>query len=494
MTEDAPPTIVGRYVLHAAIARGGMASVHLARLLGARGFSRIVAAKRLHPQFADDAEFLAMFLDEARIASKVHHPNVVPVLDVVHAGTEVILVQEYVHGVPLDKLLRAARERGVTVPTGVVSAVGADVLAGLHAAHEAKDELGTSLEIVHRDVSPQNVLVGVDGIARLLDFGVAKSTLNAHVTRAGTLKGKLAYFAPEQLRGQSTRAVDLYAAGVMLWEALAGRRLRIGLADPELVAAIASSAPMRLIDAVDPTDMPPERWAELVRLDRVLTRATALRVEERWETAHDMADALVAAVPMASRTAVSRWVKDLGEAYLAGRERLLVTEESTWRERPSLTPDGDVEEGDGELLPASALPLAPLSSRGGTTDTLRPSAVPVLERRRRFESTVVASLVVIGGMLVGILALLLRGPVELGLASRPSAAAPEGLIPPSDAGALPPPELQDAGPRPAESARVHEAPGSYRPPPRTLPTATPKECDTPPCADAGSKLYAPTTL
>jgi serine/threonine-protein kinase len=494
VTEASPLTIVGRYVLHAAIARGGMASVHLARLLGAQGFSRIVAAKRLHPQFADDAEFLAMFLDEARIASKVNHPNVVPVLDVVHAGTEVILVQEYVHGVPLDKLLRAARERGrgVPVPTGVVAAIGADVLAGLHAAHEARDELGTSLEIVHRDVSPQNVLVGVDGIARVLDFGVAKSTINTHVTRPGTLKGKLAYFAPEQLRGEATRRVDLYAAGVMFWEALAGRRLRVGLADPELAAAIASSAPTRLIDALDPAAVAPERWAELVRLDRVLARATALSAGDRWETAHDMADALVAAVPTASRTIVSRWVKEFGEAYLAGRERLLVTEESTWRQRPSLTPDGEDEEA--EHLPASSpLPHAALSSRGGTSDTLRPSAVPILERRRRFESTVVASLVVIGGMLVGILVLLLRGPVELGLAARPSVSAPEVITVPSDAAVLLP-EVQDAGPQPAESARPHEVRGPYRPLPPTAPTTTTTECDTPPCADAGSRLYEPSSL
>src|SRR5580693_5147504 len=135
-------TVVGRYVLHAPIARGGMATIHLARLLGAEGFSRLVAAKRLHPQFTEDAEFLAMFLDEARIASKVHHPNVVPVLDVVHDGAEVVLVQEYVHGVPLDKLLRAAREAHVVLPVGVVVAVVRDMLAGLFAAHEAKDEMG----------------------------------------------------------------------------------------------------------------------------------------------------------------------------------------------------------------------------------------------------------------------------------------------------------------------------------------------------------------
>ena len=183
MSTHGAPTVVGRYVLHAAIARGGMATIHLARLLGAEGWSRMVAAKRLHAQFTGDPEFLAMFLDEARIASKVHHPNVVPVLDVVQTGTEVILVQEYVHGVPLDKLLRSAREAHVVLPVGVVVAIAADMLAGLFAAHEARDEMGASLDIVHRDVSPQNVIVGADGIARLLDFGVAKATLNVHVTR-----------------------------------------------------------------------------------------------------------------------------------------------------------------------------------------------------------------------------------------------------------------------------------------------------------------------
>jgi serine/threonine-protein kinase len=498
MTEAGPLTIVGRYVLHAIIARGGMATVHMARLLGAQGFCRIVAAKRLHPQFTDDAEYVAMFLDEARIASKVHHPNVVPVLDVVHTGTEVILVQEYVHGVPLDNLLRTARERQVAIPTSVAVAVGADVLAGLHAAHEAKDELGASLQIVHRDVSPQNVLVGVDGIARILDFGVAKATINAHVTRAGTLKGKLAYFAPERLRGEATRAVDLYAAGVVLWEALAGRRLHGGLEDAELLAAVSSGAVTRLIDAVDPADVPPESWAELVRLDRVLTRAMALSAEDRWNTAHEMADALVAAVPQASRAAVSRWVKELGEPYLVGRERLLVTEESTWRQHPSIAPDGDVETAGDEPLPgSSALPFAAPSPPSEAHDTLRPSAVSVMERRR-FESAVVAALVVIGGMLVSVLALLLRGPVERQVAAQPQGPEPSTALPATaDAATMLPATAEpDAGPRPAESARARESPGapaSTRPPPRA-PATTQKDGDAAPCADGGSRLDAPTPL
>ncbi len=268
MTHASTSTVVGRYVLHAPIARGGMATIHLARLLGAEGFSRMVAAKRLHPQLTEDDEFVQMFLDEARIASKVHHPNVVPVLDVVQTGGEVILVQEYVHGLPLDKLLRAGLHQDTLLPVGVVVAIAADMLAGLAAAHEAKDELGTPLGVVHRDVSPQNVIVGVDGRARVLDFGVAKATLNHHVTQVGTFKGKLAYTSPEQLRGVSTPAIDVYAASVVIWEALAGRRLYPGLHDAELVSAVQSGVTPRLLDIVDPAEVPPERWAALVRLER----------------------------------------------------------------------------------------------------------------------------------------------------------------------------------------------------------------------------------
>ena len=297
MRTEGAPTVVGRYVLHAAIARGGMATIHLARLLGAEGWSRMVAAKRLHPQFTGDPEFLAMFLDEARIASKVHHPNVVPVLDVIHTGSEVILVQEYVHGVPLDKLLRAARDAEVEIPTAVVVAIAADMLAGLHAAHEATDELGVPLEIIHRDVSPQNVLVGVDGIARLLDFGVAKASMNAHVTRAGTFKGKLTYTSPEQMRGVVTRATDLYASAVVLWEALAGRRMHAGRTEAELCAAVSVGLQSRLLDEIDPSAVSPERWAEVARLDPRVTRGLSFNPEDRWATAREMGDARLAAIP-----------------------------------------------------------------------------------------------------------------------------------------------------------------------------------------------------
>jgi serine/threonine-protein kinase len=230
---------VGRYVLHRQIARGGMATIHIARLMGDEGFSRIVAAKRLLPEFAEDPEFVAMFLDEARVASRVHHRNVVPVLDVVTTGHEVVLVQEYIHGAPLHWLLNKARQTKTPVPLGLAVSIACQVLAGLHAAHETVDEMGTPLDVVHRDVSPQNVMIAADGTARLLDFGVAKSLMAAHVTREGTYKGKLAYSAPEQLRGAATRQSDIYSLTVLLWELVVGHRMhRTPQAEAELVATI----------------------------------------------------------------------------------------------------------------------------------------------------------------------------------------------------------------------------------------------------------------
>ncbi|HSD86991.1 MAG TPA: serine/threonine-protein kinase, partial [Kofleriaceae bacterium] len=173
MSEREPPIQVGRYLLHRKIARGGMATIHIARLMGDVGFSRIVAAKRMHPDLAEDDEFVQMFLDEARIASKVHHRNVVPVLDVVTLNTEVMLVQEYIHGAPLSLLLQNAVAMSSHLPVPVAVAIACNVLAGLHAAHETTDEMGAPLQIVHRDVSPQNVFVTYGGDVKLLDFGVA---------------------------------------------------------------------------------------------------------------------------------------------------------------------------------------------------------------------------------------------------------------------------------------------------------------------------------
>ncbi|MFT3770676.1 MAG: serine/threonine-protein kinase [Minicystis sp.] len=498
MSEPAAPTIVGRYVLHAPIARGGMATIHLARLLGAEGFSRMVAAKRLHPQFTEDAELVEMLLDEARIASKIHHPNVVPVLDVVRSGGEVILVQEYVHGVPLDKLLRAASQAREPLPAPVVVAIGADLLAGLSAAHEAKDELGASLGIVHRDISPQNLLVGVDGIARVLDFGVAKATLNAHVTRAGVFKGKIAYTSPEQLRSEPvTGATDLYAAAVVIWEALAGRRLHAGLREAELVAAVGAGKVSKLTDVVDRDSVPAERWTVLEAVEPVLTKAMAFAPEARWASAAQMREALLEATSAATAAEVSRSVKLLGKEYLEGREKLIVGEESSWRQRASALPAASEE-----LSAAS-------SSQASTGGTLRPSEVPVVRERGRAQWAIAGALAVIGALLVGILFILVRRPAEPAVASAPVVQAPSVVTmtaesvgaqtiapPPAPTATASASASAEAKPEKAAPARAPARPAPAPPPraPAAAPAPAAPDCNPPFYFDGKKKVFKPGCL
>ena len=176
-----------------------MATVHLGRLLGTAGFSRTVAIKRLHLQYSKDPDFVSLFLDEARLAARIRHPNVASVLDVVALEGELFLVMEYIQGESLSRLLRVVVEEKTPIPIPIATGVVAGTLSGLHAAHEATSESGDPLNLVHRDVSPQNILVGVDGVPSVVDFGVAKAATRAQVTQEGELKGKLSYMSPEQV-------------------------------------------------------------------------------------------------------------------------------------------------------------------------------------------------------------------------------------------------------------------------------------------------------
>jgi serine/threonine protein kinase len=204
-----------------------MATVYLARVSGVGGFQRFVAIKRLHPHLAREPEFIEMFLDEARLAARIHHPNVVSILEIGASEQGYYIVMEYVEGDTLGRLLSRAAQTGQRLPLAVGLRIVIDALAGLEAAHDLTDDDGNTLLIVHRDVSPQNILVGVDGNSRLTDFGVARATSRLSVTRSGQLKGKVAYMAPEQARGDAAidHRADVFAAGVVLWEVLAGRRL-----------------------------------------------------------------------------------------------------------------------------------------------------------------------------------------------------------------------------------------------------------------------------
>jgi len=306
-----PERVIGRYAIAGEIASGGMATVHLGRLLGPVGFSRIVAIKRLHAQFARDPEFVSMFLDEARLAARIQHPNVVSTLDVVARDGELFLVMEYIEGDSFSSLLRASRLENRPVPVPVAVAITVGMLRGLHAAHEALNERGEPMGVIHRDVSPHNVLVGADGVPRMVDFGVAKALGQSHQTREGVLKGKVAYMAPEQVQGEPLdRRVDVYAAAIVLWEALTFRRPFVGENPLQIAGHVLrglTTAPSELR-----TGIPQE-------LDDIVLRACARAADSRYPTASDFADALEDAWPSVSPRSIGRWVTEVAGPVLVTR-------------------------------------------------------------------------------------------------------------------------------------------------------------------------------
>jgi serine/threonine-protein kinase len=305
---------VERYELLGELATGGMATVYLGRQHGPFGFTRTVAIKSMHPQFAKDDAFRAMFLDEASLTARIKHPNVIPTLDVVFAANKLLLVMEFVDGASMSTLLKSAREKMQPLSPAVCVALVHDMLSGLHAAHELVDDDGNPLGVVHRDVSPHNVHVGTDGLARVLDFGIAKAAGRRHHTRTGEVKGKLAYMAPEQLFGEHVdRRADIYAAGVTIWEALAGRRLFDAKNEGALVLQVTEGR------IEPPSFYADEQIPEA--LDRVILKALAKSPDERWSTAEEMARALGEALGPASRAAVKAAVEMHGGEQANARTR-----------------------------------------------------------------------------------------------------------------------------------------------------------------------------
>ncbi len=352
--------LVGRYALHGEIASGGMATIHFGRLQGAAGFSRSVAIKRLHPQFAKDPDFVAMFVDEARLAARIAHPNVVPTLDVVSQNDELLLVMEYVRGTSLSRLLRTLNQKGERIPARIAASIIAGMLRGLHAAHEAKSEAGQPLQMVHRDVSPQNVLVGTDGVARVLDFGVAKATGRWQSTQQGQLKGKIAYMAVEQITsGNVTRQTDVYAAAVVLWETLTGKRL-----------FRAENEAMLLGLVLDGQVQPPSEVALDVppKFDAIVLRGLDRDAAKRFATARQMASAVEAVVGTATPSEVGEWVERVAADEL--RERANRIEEF---ERISSSAANRLARPARE--PLKVVPLRP---KGAIAGREAPSHVPAL--------------------------------------------------------------------------------------------------------------------
>jgi serine/threonine protein kinase len=322
MADDASRTerVVGRYVLCDEIAAGGMATVHIGRLLGPVGFARIVAIKRLHPHYAKDPEFVAMLLDEARLAARIRHPNVVPTLDIVVEKGELLVVMEYVQGESLSRLARATFRKKEKIPLPIMMTIAAGALYGLHAAHEATSERGAPLCVVHRDVSPQNIMVGLDGATRVLDFGVARAVGRIQTTRDGTVKGKLAYMSPEQVRGQPLdRRSDLYAMAVVLWEMTAGRRLFGADNEAEVINKVLT-AEVKPPSAITP-GLPK-------RLDDFVMKGLRRNPDERFASALEMAEE-VQKIGAATPGEVGAWVAQAGGEAIAARGHRVTRIESS---------------------------------------------------------------------------------------------------------------------------------------------------------------------
>ncbi|MEM9694598.1 MAG: protein kinase [Myxococcota bacterium] len=322
--------VAGRYALFSEIAHGGFASVHLGRTIGAAGFTRVVAIKRLHRQFVKDPEVRAMFLDEAKIVARIRHPHVLPTLDLIEeADDELFLVMDYVEGPTLRELQQQVIEGKARLPVPIVLRIMASALRGLHAAHEAKSELGRSLELVHRDVSPENILVGGDGQPRLLDFGVARALGRYHLTWNGEVKGKLQYITPEAVRGAKLdRRADIFSASVVLWECLAGRAL---FPRPNILAITRALLHERIRPPHEVSDCP-------APLSEVVMRGLAREPEQRWPTAAAMADALEDVGALADQREVMEFVATHAAVTLQHqRRRVAVVEAADLSRRPAFS-------------------------------------------------------------------------------------------------------------------------------------------------------------
>ncbi len=389
--------MVGRYALYGEIAKGGMATVYFGRLHGAVGFSRTVAIKRLHPHYSNDEGFVQMFVDEARLAARIQHPNVVSTLDVIAKDGELMLVMEYIQGESLSRLMSSARASNERIPWRITAAIMNSVLSGLHAAHEAKNERGEPLGIVHRDMSPQNVMVGADGVVRVFDFGVAKAAGRAQDTRQGQFKGKLAYAAPEQLAGSAIdRRVDVYAATVVLWEMVCNRRMFKADDEMQLYAMVREGR-------IEPpshhaADMPPG-------LEALIMRGLATDPQHRFATAREMAIALEEVMPHASAREVAEWVGRVAKSKLEERAKRIekiennapvIVSDSGVRDLPTLVRPSD------SLPPPSSMPPASTISTAGPMVTSPVSSIGPLPVKKSRTWLVLALLLIAGSIAGGV--------------------------------------------------------------------------------------------
>jgi serine/threonine-protein kinase len=413
------------------IASGGMATVYVGRLRGAEGFWRLVAIKRAHGHLVEDPAFRKMLISEARLASRIHHPNVVSVEDVEELQNgELRLVMDYVEGSSLYELLAAGDRATRPLEARLSVRIALDACAGLHAAHELTDDRGETLRLVHRDVSPQNILVGVDGTARLADFGIAKVARSSVSTTTGAIKGKMGYMAPEYIEGAEPDArSDVFALGVVVWEALAHKRLFRGQNEIETLKRVVGS-PAPPLSSVAPSVGP---W-----LDDVLAIALSKAPGDRFDTAQALGAALETAARkgelIGAHREVASAVKALVGAKLDARREQI---------RSQVAPDEPSppsSAGQTGSMPHPSPPLEVMRAPEPAPPEPTPPPEPPVDSSTVVPQTLTAIAGVprastawlIGGALAG--GALLLGAIALGLSRRSSPTAePGGLILPASA-------------------------------------------------------------
>ncbi len=282
MTDEETPASIGRYQIVRRLGTGGMAEVFLAKSAGAEGIEKLLVLKRVLPTFARSAKFISMFVDEAKVAMRLNHPNIVQVYAFEQVKREFLLAMEFVDGLDLGRLVAACRRKKVRVPYGLAAFIVMEVAKGLDYAHKRKDERGDPMEIVHRDVSPQNVLLTYDGVVKVADFGIAKARMVSEET--GVIKGKFSYMSPEQARGARVDPrSDVYSLGVLLAELLMGRAMYPGVHGIDVLERVRRS------EVTYPKNVDPEVPVEL---NRIVQRATSEDREERYQSGRSLAGAI----------------------------------------------------------------------------------------------------------------------------------------------------------------------------------------------------------
>jgi serine/threonine-protein kinase len=281
-----------------------MAQVWLARSVGFGGFEKLVVLKTILPNLLGNPQFVQMFVNEARVAANLNHPNCVQIFELGKENDVLFIAMEYIEGFSLSRLMKRAKERGVRVPVEILSRVASDALSGLEYAHKLTDREGRPMELIHRDVSPDNLLVGFSGQTKVVDFGIAKARMSTmQATRAGTVKGKFGYIAPEYLRGQKIDGrADLFALGVVLYRVLTGKRPFVGDTEAAVTLSVMQQEPPT------PSSVLPSLSPEL---SGVVMLALEKKPEARFDSARSMRLALEKAVRPAELDAVSSFLNHL---------------------------------------------------------------------------------------------------------------------------------------------------------------------------------------